>query len=392
MLSLVLAVGLATGAESIDELRAAYGELSGADHRFLIEADEAATLPDSVAALLSEAALSLPDGDRMEVVSVGPTPTLLLPITALEEVDRQAVADTLAATAWTDPGYVDVGAAIGLVVDELRNEPPTRMQYVYVFGNLCHDPPPESPWAFEGTSGCRQIRGVSRLRDALDLRSRSGLMRAFALTVGRADPDGLRATLRTLNGATQAKDAIVQAQRADLRRFMAQRADRVRDEQLARLVRDEITDAKVRMVGATASGDTAVLRIGSGLKQIGLRIDGLAISSEDAKLLDKRVLLQPEGEVRVQLTLPEPPRALWPHSRPLRFTGTLSGVGTLEPRRVLSGLGISAGWGRVHLEYAIDVEQRYGLPWSATVALAAGAVALLGGVIAWLRRRGLTLP
>lgn len=392
MLSLLLAVGLATGAESIDELRAAYGELSGADHRFLIEQDEAATLPDAVAALLSEAALSLPDGDRMEVVSVGPTPTLLMPITELAEVDRQAVADTLGATAWADPGYVDVGAAIGLIVDELRNEPPTRMQFVYVFGDLCHDPPPDSPWAFEGATGCRQIRGVSRLREALDLRAKTGLMRGFALTVGRADPDGLRATLRTLNGVRQSKDAIVQAQKADLRRFMAQRADRVRDEQLSRLVRDEIEGTKVTLVSATATGDTAVLRLGSGLKHVGLRIDGMALSTQDAKLLDKRVLLQPEGEVRLQLKLPEPPRALWPHSRPLRFAGTLTGVGSLEPRQALGWLGVSAGRGRISVDYAIDVEQRYGLPWAATAGLAAGALAVVAGLVAWARRRSVTRP
>lgn len=382
MPGLLLLAHIALGADTIDDLLGSYGDLGQADHRFLIEADEASADPEQVASLLAEAARSLPEGDRIEVIAIGATPELRVPPRVLDEGDREPLAAELAALTWADPGAIDIGAALGLMVDELRNEAPTRMQFVYVYGDLCHEPPAGSPWAFEGTTGCRQLRGSSRLAEPLDLRSDAGLLRAFALVVGRADPDGLRATLRTLNGRRASKDAIVSADKVELERWMQQRADRVRTDQLALRVVDEANRLKLVVSEVSADGAAATLRVHSGLQHLSLRLDHLTVTGAGVNLVNKKASLEPDGEVMLRLELPEAPFALWPQSRPLRYEGTLSGMGTLDPRLALGQMGVRAGRGRLTVDFAVDVQQPYGLPWAATVGLGA----LLALVLAGLRR------
>lgn len=333
---------------------------------------------DQIRAELAAAAHTLPAGTEMEVLAYADQATVAWPVHTLPEGGRETLAAELQALPLPEGSYLDLGAAMALVVSELKTASSVDLGLVVFRGKLCNDPPEGSAYAFSGTAGCRQVRGLPEIAEAVEkLRPRT-VLTPVSVTIGRPDPIGSKAISKVFGSGAN------YSARAD-GGWVPQVVGELPYLKIQGLIDAEVSGLAPRISATKVEGDVVTLTVDSGLQRLALRLDSLAFQGEGLEVATPTVTLSPGAEISLKAVLPEPPYSPLPSSRELVLEGQLRATATLEPRTGLARLKVSPGRGIISMPLRVVVVQHYGLPaWlSALGGLAAVGVA---GMV-WRKRR-----
>ncbi|MDP6935711.1 MAG: hypothetical protein QGG40_22515, partial [Myxococcota bacterium] len=180
-------------------------EARGAEVVLLVESvstvDQGSAVSDEVVSILR----GLVSGDVVQVLRLGATVEVLQ---ARSPVDEQTLPSLLqTARAWNWVGTKsDLGRGMEALATSLL-QAPEALRVVMVVGNLCHQPGPDSPYAFESSSGCAAVKGARDLRESFARDRGSGLILPYVLPGGTLNPRGLRALFQFLGEGTVIPDA-----------------------------------------------------------------------------------------------------------------------------------------------------------------------------------------
>jgi len=382
MSPLVLLTAVALAADPRAELQQAFADPGQhAEHLALV--DLGGTPPAQLTALwasLAELTRALPAGDSVQILSFADGTSELLPRTAITEDGRAALAARVAALAPAPGRYSDLGAGLAAAVRALQAPGTPDDRLLLVFSDLCHEPPPGSPYAFPGVEGCSAIRGSGDLQSAFDAQRVEHELIPVAVSPPGVDRDGHRALSR-LVGDT--RNLPIQADSPSS--WVASYLEALPWRILEARVRREVGRYDMRAEVNGVDAENVHLTLRSGLTHLRVTIDSLRFSKPELKPSTTHVELAPDGAIALQVVPPEPPFSLIPRTRQLEFEGDLTGNASLEPRVGLSALGIRSGAGQVRVPLHVTWVQRYGPPvWAFTLACAAP---LLLGLALWRRAR-----
>ena len=368
----------ALAADPRAELLSAYGpDQTSADHVWVVQTGGAVS-PDALRGMLIEAVAALPAGDRLSVVTYAETPTDALPPTPLPEGDRAALQAQVAALALPPSPWADLGAALDHVSRALSTRPASPHTFVVLLSDFCNAAPPTSTFAFEGTTGCRQVRGVPAM--ALAMEQLRTDRRVFPITVDLAkpDPEGRRAVERVL-GKGSSVSAVTG--RAD---WVSRMAESLVWRKLSSLVGLEVRDLALQAQVTSVEGERVRVRLTTGLTHLGLELSSVTWKGELPLKPEKgAVRLMPDGDLDLIVQPPEPPFSLIPAQRTLPIQGELRATATLEPRAALDRLDTAPGRGVQRLPLTATYTQIYG----PSPALFWTSVAALLGLAGWVARR-----
>lgn len=379
MLALLLWNFSALAADPRDELTDAYRDVPQvADHIVLL--DLGGATPEQVEADRGAAlalAAALPAGDRLAVISfTGQAVTELAP-TPIVDAERAALAERIQAMPLVPGAHSDLGLALDATRALIRAQGRSDLAIVSLFSDFCHDPPEDSPYAFPGTEGCRQVRGLTELSASFEALGTEVLILPIAVTVGRSDPDGKAAFFRALGkGESLALEASAPAE------LSTRYVEGLPWRKLKALVRQELEGYSLSAEVVPSEGDQVRLNVKSGLSRLGVELTTVSFSDPGLVPATRNLSLQPNGEIDLIVQDAEPPLSPIPRTRTRVFDGYVSAIATLEPRSALSRMGIPAGKGQVRIPLHVEWTQRYGPPgW----ALGLVALAVLG-LVSWWRR------
>lgn len=381
MLPLVLLTSASLAADHRAELAAAFADpAQHAAHLVLV--DVGGTPPSQLGDLWSSLAAlerALPAGDSLGILAFSDKATELLPQTAITEEGREALAQTIAALAPAPGRYSDLGAGLAAAARALQQPGILDERLLIVYSDLCHEPPPDSPYAFPGVSGCSAIRGSGDIQSAFEAQRVDHELIPVALSPPGVDRDGRRALSRLVGDA---RSLVVQADQPSA--WVSVYAEAVPWRILEARVRREVSHFALSAEVTGIDAEHVNLNVHSGLTHLQASVSSLRFSKPELKPVKTHIDLEPDGAVSLQVLPPEPPFSLVPRVRHLVFEGELTGNAAFEPKLGLSALGVHAGAGQLRVPLRVNWAQRYGPPiWA--FALACSAPVLLLGVL--LRRR-----
>ena len=376
MLALLLCNIGALAADPRAELAAAYNEApQAADH--LVMLDLGGATPDQVAELRASVrgiAETLPVGDRLAVYAFSEQVSRALPRTMVDDAARDGLVAMIDTMPLPVGARSDLGAALSEARDALHEPGHLDAAMVVVFSDFCHDPPDTSRFTFPGTTGCRQVRGLSELTDGFKALSSEQLIQPVAVTVGKVDSAGRSAFFQALG-----KGDTLAFSGGDP---LAQRyAEGMPWRKLKGLVRRELTGYALSAEVVPSEGDHVRVRVKSGLQRLGMELNSVSFSDPALVPASTKLSLTPEGEIELVVQDAEAPLSLIPASRTVVIEGNLRANATLEPRTGLSVLGFSPGRGQIRIPLHVEWTQRYGPPGWLLAVIALVALGVLGAVV-----------
>ncbi len=377
--SLIVSAALANDPRA--ELLDVYKDRSlAADHLFLLDTGGTPQADlDALRGALGALVRTLPEGDAIEVLSFSDAIVELLPRTAVTADEREALALRLESAPLSPGGPSDLGLALATAIERLRAPDGPAIEFLVMASDLCHQPAPESPYAFAGGSGCGMIRGARDLESGLTALSVDHVILPVSLHMGKVERDG-QSTFFRIAGEGRTLAARTDEPLAWVKTYEDNLPWRKLEAQVKREIAAYDLSAEVTAVGE----QQVTLTLRSGLDRISVDLDSLRFSKPGLEPESSKVELKPDATVVLNIVPPEAPFSPIPGSRTIFFDGTLTATATLEPRSALSRLGVRPGLGQVRVPLQVTWVQPIGPPpW----ALALGLAAVAGGALAWRRRK-----
>ncbi len=325
----------------------------------------------------------IPVGDRVAIVAMHTRPTDALPLTAIDSVNRQTLADKVKAVDLTSAKDVDLGGGLSLTVHHLGEPGAATLSFVVMVGPFCHSPSIASDFD-SGGRGCRPIRGLDKIAQTWESSRGDKLVQAMLIEVappdGVVDPVGVDAAKKVFPGAVAVAGQPFATWAADFRaRLPLQR--------LLPLVHRDAESAGLSLTITTPPTEArpiATLKASGGTRSLPMHLSNVRVNGVPYPDAD----LAPSVTWEVPLVLPDPGMRLLPSTEHVELPITVTADGELRPVDGLEALSIPAARGGMSATTAASVERRLGPGYGQLVALGVLSV-LFGGLgFAYTRVRG----
>lgn len=382
------AVASDTGTPVDQLLTAAAATAPPADVLFVLDtAQNFNSLAQSLRADIARVAMSLPDGDRVAVLSYHTRASFVMPWVVLDATNRDTVKAQIEALTFSNAKDFDLGAGLAATVEQLTRAEAAPYSFVVVVGDFCHNPAIASTYD-AGGQGCRPIKGLSTVVSSFRNNYHGTRLTSWYLPVklpgSTVDKNGLEAFQQVL-GVGTVVDTVATAPQAWLASFVT----RLRTERYTPYLQHlaESTQLELTVLqGPTEDAPTARIEVKAPAGPLSVQLRSMQIEGAQATL-PEALDLNPTATMDVSFVLPEPPFSLLPASDVLDLPLKLTADVALGPEPVLSTLGISAARKGLSAQSSLQISRSYGQPLWVSVLSGLGLMTLITGGALWFRVR-----
>lgn len=362
---------------------------AAADYLFLLDTsgqmlDAAMAARESIASIVEQ----LPDGDRVEVVAFHTRPKVAVETTVVDGTTRKPLADQIRNVALTSAKDSDLGAGLAWAVSELNRKDAGAVQFVFMMSTFCHNPSVNSEWGLGG-NGCRSIRNLSKLQEAVQT-GRGGRELVTTLfttstTDVKVNPDGLAAAQQVLGNGT-----VIDLATTPFATWASGYRTRARLERVLPLARRDAAAATFTarvLRQPTPQQPSVSVELSGGTTWLELTVDNFAVAGGKPGSIPVSLDLQPTTTIEVPVQIPSTPFAILPHDDVVNIPFTFTGDGALQPSASLTAVGIDPARPGLTAKVSADWHRSYGLPGWLVGILVTGVLAVAAGAATFLRRR-----
>lgn len=390
--ALLLALAPARGADDAQaQLVGAYATRPvRADWLFVLETGgESKAAADASRKDIAAFVEAVPAGDTVEIIGWHTRASVALPNTRVEDAGRAALVEQIRTLEFASAKDRDLGAALSAAASTLDRPGAGDVQFLFFTSNFCHAPTFASDWD-SGGRGCRAVRGLEKLGKGFgaDRGDDGPLLVATLFPMATpSDPvhePGVDAARSVFDGAGD-----VGVSEKPLGAWLAEHGPQVAFTRVLPLAQADA--ARLHLTASVVTPPTptsprATLSLATGLRDLGLRVDDLAVSGATSTATSP-LELRPDGVFDVALPVAEPPFSFFPRSETLEFDVVVRGDGTLQPDAGLRAAGLDPAHPGLEVHVPITLTRSYGVsvPLALLVYGGGGMALLLGGV--WLRGR-----
>ena len=341
---------------------------------------------DAIAAMVAK----LPVGDSVTILVYHIRPSTSLPVTFIDEAGRDALVARIKAIDLTSAKDSDLGAGLAYAANQITRSDAAPVIYVYMVGSFCHSPSVGSDYD-SGGRGCRAIRGVDKLKDAVAKGRGDRIVAATffptaALPEYPIDEGGIVAASAVFPSAHR-----VDTTKTSFPVWAESFVHRMPLERIAPLLRADATSAALTVkvvTQPTRENPNAVVEVSAGTRFVSAKLTNLRVEGGATADFPAEIDLAPSHTLTIPFSLDRGGISVLPHTETLDLPFSIAGDLVLQPEPGVTSLGIPAT--RVNQKAEATASYTHSVGWLGLLCLVMGTLSLaVTGFFAFalLRRR-----
>ncbi len=337
---------------------------------------------------LAKLVQQIPDGDRIAVVAMHTRPSDALPLSRIDPVNRQTLADKISTLDLTSAKDADLGGGLSWAVHHLSSDTAAPLSFLVIVGPFCHSPSIASDYD-SGGRGCRPIRGLDKIAQTWAESQQDRLLQTTLIEVappdGVIDPVGVDAVKRVFPGATTVEAQPFSTWAADFQ----QRLPLQRVLPLARRDAEKVKLSLTLTTAPTEERPMATVTVSAGTANLAVHLSNVLVNGVRYANVD----LRPSASWEVPLPLPDATTHFLPTVEKVTLPIVVTADGELLPAEGLEAVGIDPKRPHLSASLSASVSRELGPTYLEITTLSVLGVifAALGVVYAQVRSRKVLL-